>query len=393
MSRKHIISVVFSALFVFSACGEDDSTSKKQENPPSTSDLCKDKSVGDKCAEGKTCQAEGDKLVCKPSDTPQDDLCKDKSAGDECAEGKTCQKDGDKLVCKPSDTSQDDLCKDKTAGDECAEGKTCQKDGDKLVCKAADTSQDDLCKDKTAGDECAEGKTCQKDGDKLVCKSGGNLDDEKEWACGTEVCRGSQYCDLEAKKCIDRGEKAVAGKPCDKSTFVENCDGSKVVYCWEGKTVVNDCNETIDKDTQQVSICAMKRNENFAACVFDNNRCNAEVVGRTRLCVESNPGTPDYRSYWEYFDCERATDGKYYMFKTGETEDCVAGCIDDALCASTDDPCDSATYKSHCDGGLLMECGEDGKVFITDCMGDFNVACIEDAESGAMCDYENMPLK
>ena len=324
MNSKHIISMVISALFVVSACGEDDSTSKKPENPPSATDLCKDKSVGDKCAEGKTCQKDGDKLVCKAADTSQDDLCKDKSAGEECAEGKTCQKDGDKLECKP--------------------------------------------------------------------RPGGNLDDEKEWACGTEVCRGSQYCDLKTKKCIDRVEKAVAGKPCDKSTFVENCDGNKVVYC-DGKTVVYDCNDTIDENTQKPSVCAMKRNENYAGCVSDNNRCNAEIVGRTRLCFDTESGVPPL-GYWEYFDCERATDGKYYMFRTEEdSKDCVGGCINDMLCATTDDPCDSATYKSHCDGNLLKVCGEGGKVFITDCMGDYKVACIEDAESGAMCDYKNMPLE
>lgn len=147
------------------------------------------------CEEGKTeCKCENDTCTCIPV-TPPANECEGKSVGDECAEGKTCQDENGTLACKdkPAPT---------TCEPACTEGKECKCEADKCECVDKQTSvptcepmcdtekQDciceankceckdktatepaDPCKDKAENTECGENKTCQKgEGDKLECK-------------------------------------------------------------------------------------------------------------------------------------------------------------------------------------------------------------------------------
>ena len=260
-----------------------------------------------------------------------------------------------------------DLCAGKVAGATCDTGKTCQDEGGKRVCKTkpAEPPVTDLCAGKVAGDTCDTGKTCQDEGGKLVCRvpKHEGIDDATQWACGTNICSGSQYCNTKTSTCVDRVEKAVADRDCKASTFVENCDGNKLVYCNP------DCSE--DKKGDKTAVCALRRNENHGVCVFQDDRCNAETVGEISLCIDTKPGTTENISYVEYLDCERASDGD--------------------LCVDTGIKCEKNSFESRCDGDKLLVCGDDGQVWGTNCR-DFNVDCIVDAQEGAMCDYANMPM-
>ena len=283
-----------------------------------------------------------------------------------------------------------DLCAGKVAGATCDTGKTCQDESGKLVCKTkpAEPPVTDLCAGKVAGDTCDTGKTCQDEGGKLVCRvpKHEGIDDATQWACGTNICSGSQYCNTKTSTCVDRVEKAVADRDCKASTFVENCDGNKLVYCNpDGKTTVTDCSE--DKKGDKTAVCALRRNENHGVCVFHDDRCNDEIS----LCIDTKPGTTENISYVEYLDCERASDGDFYMFKTFKTRDCNNVCLDETLCVDTGIKCEKNSFESRCDGDKLLVCGDDGQVWGTNCR-DFNVDCIVDAQEGAMCDYANMPM-
>ena len=287
-----------------------------------------------------------------------------------------------------------DLCAGKVAGATCDTGKTCQDESGKLVCKTkpAEPPVTDLCAGKVAGDTCDTGKTCQDESGKLVCRvpKHEGIDDATQWACGTNICSGSQYCNTKTSTCVDRVEKAVADRDCKASTFVENCDGNKLVYCNpDGKTTVTDCSE--DKKGDKTAVCALRRNENHGVCVFQDDRCNAETVGEISLCIDTKPGTTENISYVEYLDCERASDGDFYMFKTFKTRDCNNVCLDETLCVDTGIKCEKNSFESRCDGDKLLVCGDDGQVWGTNCR-DFNVDCIVDAQEGAMCDYANMPM-
>ena len=390
--------MAIATLFAMSACSDDDSSSTPNNPPaPPVTDLCAGKVAGATCDTGKTCQDESGKLVCKtkPAEPPVTDLCAGKVAGDTCDTGKTCQDEGGKLVCKtkPAEPPVTDLCAGKVAGDTCDTGKTCQDEGGKLVCRLAKPNPEvDLCAGKVAGDTCDTGKTCQDEGGKLVCRvpKHEGIDDATQWACGTNICSGSQYCNTKTSTCVDRVEKAVADRDCKASTFVENCDGNKLVYCNpDGKTTVTDCSE--DKKGDKTAVCALRRNENHGVCVFQDDRCNAETVGEISLCIDTKPGTTENISYVEYLDCERASDGDFYMFKTFKTRDCNNVCLDETLCVDTGIKCEKNSFESRCDGDKLLVCGDDGQVWGTNCR-DFNVDCIVDAQEGAMCDYANMPM-
>ncbi len=289
-----------------------------------------------------------------------------------------------------SDKSKTDgvLCANKTEGSECASGKTCQKDGDKLVCKtsAADPDADALCANKTEGSECASGKTCQKDGDKLVCKtSETEPDDATHWACGSAYCSGSQYCDAKTQKCVDRATQAVEGIACTSEGLIENCVGGKLVYCDPNDKVtrVTDC-------AADNSVCALKRDENFGICVIPNERCNAQTAGTLNVCHDSE--IVGGASYLEEFDCARATDGNYYMFRTWKTKDCAGICIDETQCEASEETCDKSTFKDRCDGDIWVYCASAGEGTPTavnrmNC-ADYGISCII-AESGATCDWES----
>ena len=285
-----------------------------------------------------------------------------------------------------------DLCAGKVAGATCDTGKTCQDEGGKLVCRLAKPNPEvDLCAGKSVGTTCDTGKTCQDEGGKLVCKvpKHEGIDDATQWACGTNICSGSQYCNTKTGTCVDRVEKAVADRDCKASTFVENCDGNKLVYCNpDGKTTVTDCSE--DKKGDKTAVCALRRNENYGVCVFQDDRCNAETVGEIGVCIDPDPNAPGSKSYIELFDCERASDGRFYMFKTYKSHDCVGVCLDETQCANTGKECEQNSFVPRCEGDKLLECGTDNKIFGTNCR-DFGVGCIVDAQKGAMCDYDNMP--
>ena len=279
------------------------------------------------------------------------------------------------------------MCANKTEGAACADGKTCQTEGGKLVCKTSEPAPDetDLCANKTEGAACADGKTCQTEGGKLVCKTSETApDDATHWACGSAYCSGSQYCDAKTQKCVDRSTQAVEGIACTAEGLIENCVGGKLVYCDSNdkETRVTDC-------AADNSVCALKRDENFGICVKPNERCNAQTVGTVNVCHDSEVvgGT----SYLEEFDCARATDGNYYMFRTWKTTDCVGTCIDETQCSVSEETCDTSTFKDRCDGDVLVYCASagDGKPTVvnrTNC-ADYGISCISDEASGADCDW------
>ncbi len=145
-----------------------------------------------KCEDGKECKCVEDKCECAVVNP-----CAEKSAGDECAEGKTCQLDGEALSCKDKPavppTECDPKCEDGVTKCECTmeacacvpvtapadkcdpvcdeEKQDCICEADKCECKDKDAAPADPCADKSENDACDENKTCQKgEGDKLECK-------------------------------------------------------------------------------------------------------------------------------------------------------------------------------------------------------------------------------
>ena len=160
--------------------GEGDKCECREQETPATCDPA--------CEDGKTkCECADGKCSCVPVNVTANE-CDGKSVGDECAEGKTCQDDNGVLVCKdklaPEHTCEPACnadteeclceagkceCKPLTVEEcKCADGTVCP-DGDKTKCVTA--SVEDKCAGKLEGDECDANKTCQKVEDgKLECE-------------------------------------------------------------------------------------------------------------------------------------------------------------------------------------------------------------------------------
>ena len=89
------------------------------------------------CEDGKTkCECTNDACACVPVNPPTNE-CDGKNVGDECAEGKTCQAEGEGLACKdkPADPPAQ---KCDPACDEATQDCVC--DADKCECKTKDAA-------------------------------------------------------------------------------------------------------------------------------------------------------------------------------------------------------------------------------------------------------------
>ena len=219
-------------------------------------------------------------------------------------------------------------------------------------------------------------------------EGGGQMVVVEGMACGSGVCDVGSVCIKGA--CVARTNTVdLEGTKCNETTFVESCDGNSVVYCaqtvdGEGKTVwqvaVSDCGS---------AKCALRARANFGFCVVDEPRCTAETAGRMTYCsiVKDQDGNPvtGGMSYVYYYDCDQATDGKYYAFRdvNNRSDECPAGCLGD-VCSSTGERCQQATYPERCEGAVHYYCSSDGTEERFDC-ADYGTTCVVGED---MCVWE-----
>ncbi|GJM26396.1 MAG: hypothetical protein DHS20C16_28110 [Phycisphaerae bacterium] len=145
----------------------------------------------DPCAEGESCDEEGDECVASCTD---DASCDD---GLFCTGVETCDSNG--------------LCS--SSGDPCAEGETCNDDTDTCDAPAVDCNSNGDCED---GEECLDNVCVE-----IAvpdCNSNGDCPDDGLFCNGTESCNTNSF------ECASSGDPCLATETCNEDT--DTCDNN-----------------------------------------------------------------------------------------------------------------------------------------------------------------------
>ncbi len=288
-----------------------------------------------------------------------------------CSAGSTqCTNDGLIQTCTNGEWGTAVACE---TGKTC-KGTTCVADEIPQKCtnNATQCTNDGLIQTCTNGEwgtavACGENKKCEGN----TCISTEILPDR---TCGSTKCTGTQLCLNNV--CVERNNKAVENIECNPKTFVESCDGNKLVYCYDDPqdedpavTHVADCSEDGSNST-----CALMMDKNLGNCISQDEKCNAETTGNFTLCFDMEYTT----SYMETRVCALATDGKYYPFRDDWEEiDCIGVCVDKYTCNTEKGNTYVCTEPNtqFCDGNIIVYCYEDKSSYAMNC-----------ADTGATCD-------
>ena len=297
---------------------DDDGLPCDDENPCTLGDTC----GGGTCGAGvaKTCTSSSPCLLALCDVKTGKCAYLDATAGLPCSDGNVCTGpdtclDGlckSKLVdCDDGNVCTDDSCDPKSGCSQIASTKPCD-DGSKCtygdVCKAGLCAA--LAVDVTATcddgnpcttDSCLPAKGCHHTANKVGCDDGnpctkGDTCAETKCVPGTNVCSCGGDGDCAAK---EDGNLCNGTLFCDKSAFPFTCEvNPKTVLSCDGGAdtdcVKNTCQAASGK-------CAMVPATDGAACDADGDACTEQdvcasgkcVVGKTKICDDSNPCTAD----------------------------------------------------------------------------------------------------
>lgn len=138
--------------------------------------------------------------------------------GDACEAGKAaCQDKSNALVCSDG----------KLVAMPCKGAKGCAIEGDSVNCDYSGNQAGDTCTSSSEG-----AAQCSADNKSLVMCKGGKF--------MVVACRGPAACKVEGNTSKCDNSIAEEGEPCDGAGFACKVDGSALLKCEGGKTVVNE---------------------------------------------------------------------------------------------------------------------------------------------------------
>ena len=271
-----------------------------------------------------------------------------------CKEGQLCSYG----VCKDNCTNNGaKQCSAAGVPELCVDGVWVQA----AACSGAKTCVDGVCKD-----NCTNGAKRCVAGVPQLCMGG-------EWAVQA-ACSGGQTC-VEG---VCTGGKL--GASCNEATFVDFCDGNKLVFCDEddGGVLEDDCDSTELLDDL---LCLPFASYKVYGCVPAHYEC--ATAGQSQLCTEylGNYGF----SYLWGGACHVASNGKSYMVEIEEAKICSSACTSATTCEVR--ACSVTDYVASCNDNVALTCLEDDDhVFRWDCSAIGATCVLEDGY--AYCDDE-----
>ena len=259
-------------------------------------------------------------------------------------------------------------------------GAPCEKGCNKGVCigEACNNEGAKQCADKIV-QTCTDGRwtnadqACEfscKDGECQPNPCGNGVIDDGEDCEGTNLngktcadakpmSTGELSCGSDCKFVTDACILPPEGSDCDSKTFVESCDGTKVVWCYGGKVV----NGTLD--------CA---ESNTSCIVLDvKGKPYAECIDETKKCDKAGEYYDACHQYSIYSDvghyyCAPGSDNNNYGIRM-DSEECsepdAPACVKStAKCGKIVDDqgsaCVQADYPPACKGGIAVNCMSNG---------------------------------
>ena len=352
---KDLFKLSIAAIMALSFVGCDDDSSSDDNG-----DACTENAI--RCADdGSSTQ------ICKNGEWGLDQACSNgcennackANTSDKCDAGaKKCANDGSKvLVCENnawkdgeacSNGCSDGVCKTNTSTCD-AGAKKCADDGSKvLVCENNAWKDGEACSNgcesgacipgAIVGDYCEKGGElkCSDDGNSLmICKNG-------SWSVKNPCASG---CDSDSLAC-----KAAA--ECDPKTYVEKCDGTRILTCGDkGKVEVSlDCADYYGSD---MTCGQVKASKSIGCYNIETGFCN-KGDANVKEC---------WGGYLGEWKCVEAEDNKYIWDEVdSESEvECESGfCTDDhTACAEIeglDEECTSDEYPEQCKGSIITYC-------------------------------------
>ena len=276
---------------------------------------------------------------CKKADECKSNYCNAKGLCDDEPSEPAKKANGES--CKKDDECESNYC---NAKGQCADASAKKANGES--CKKADECESNYC---NAKGQCAElSITADKQPNGKKCSTG-------------KLCI-SNYCNTEGK-CADQPVKTDGvlslievpeeqnnkeGADCDRKTFVEHCDGTKVVSCEnnDDKTIVEaeSCAEGYH--------CALSLldGKNRVMCIDSKSSCSKGTKDDITCDVDQY----GYEMSATY-KCLQFEDGLYYYAFTG-LQYCSGRCTSKGCSQETCNPADD--QKCSADGKTTMECDE-----------------------------------
>ena len=193
------------------------------------------------------------------------------------------------------------------------------------------------------------------DGTQLNSKT---CNDLKPMSSGTLACDPAT-CKFVTDGCILPEE----GAKCDPDKFVESCDGSKVIFCYNG-TVINGKYDCADYEGTACIVVDMGKGGFYADCMSEEQKC--DKVGETSKACGNDDGYP----YSGTLICALGNDGNNYNVLTkadycgeGDFADAPSCLAETGECGKLSEKegtaCDSETQEYECDGAdVILYCNK-----------------------------------